>query len=90
MNWWSQTEGLVGLLSVYGMTGDPAYFRRFEQTAAFVFRKFVDHEYGEWYGYLDALGRVTRTMKVTPWKCPYHNGRACLEIMRRMEALAAR
>jgi mannobiose 2-epimerase len=88
MNWWSQTEGLVGLLAVYQMTGKPAYFARFEKTAKFVFDKFVDHEYGEWWSYLDARGRVTRTMKVTPWKCPYHNGRACLEIMRRMEALA--
>lgn len=90
MNWWSQAEGLIGLLAVYATTGDPAYFRRFEQTARFVFARFADPEYGEWYGYLDAAGRVTRTMKVTPWKCPYHNGRACLEIMRRMEALAAR
>ncbi|MEK7476251.1 MAG: AGE family epimerase/isomerase [Candidatus Coatesbacteria bacterium] len=89
MNWWSQAEGLVALLALYATTRDARYFRAFERTAGLVLGRLADREYGEWYGYLDERGRPTRTMKITPWKCPYHNGRACLEIMRRTEALAA-
>jgi mannose/cellobiose epimerase-like protein (N-acyl-D-glucosamine 2-epimerase family) len=88
MNWWGQTEGIVALLDLYATTRDPRYFDLFERTSEFVFDRFVDREFGEWWGYLDEAGKVTKTEKVSPWKCPYHNGRMCLEIMRRMEALA--
>jgi len=42
--------------------------------------------YGEWYGHLNDKGELNKTSKnsadlVGPWKCPYHNGRMCLEML---------
>lgn len=39
---------------------------------------------GEWFWCLDDNAAPTdRRPIVEPWKCPYHNGRMCLELMRR-------
>ena len=38
----------------------------------------------EWFWCLDENGvPATRQPIVEPWKCPYHNGRMCLELIRR-------
>jgi len=89
-NWWAQAEGLVGLLEVYRMTGDPAYFAKFEATAEFVLRDLADAQYGEWYPGVKADGALVGTEKASFWKCPYHNSRACLEVIRRLDAFLAR
>ncbi|MEK7476250.1 MAG: AGE family epimerase/isomerase [Candidatus Coatesbacteria bacterium] len=89
-NWWAQAEGLVGLLEVYKRTNDPAYFDAFERTAEFVFRDLVDPEYGEWYEGFKADGTLLNTNKASFWKCPYHNARACLEVIKRLDVLIAR
>ena len=53
----------------------------------------IDHEHGEWFAELERdgtprvgppLGDAEGEVKIGPWKCPYHNGRACLEVMRRI------
>jgi mannobiose 2-epimerase len=37
---------------------------------------------GEWYWSIDAEGRPnTRDDRAGFWKCPYHNGRMCMEII---------
>ena len=38
----------------------------------------------EWYEVLDAEGRPYNKPMVQPWKCPYHNGRMCMEIIKRI------
>ena len=45
-------------------------------------RNLIDRENGEWYWSLRADGSVNRNEdKAGFWKCPYHNGRMCMEIM---------
>ncbi len=89
-SWWEQAEGLVGLLEVYRMTGDSAYFAAFEKTAEFVLHDLADGEYGEWYPGFKADGTLAGTDKASFWKCPYHNTRACLEVIKRLDILIAR
>src|SRR5699024_6583963 len=39
---------------------------------------------GEWFWSVDASGvPASRQPIVEPWKCPYHNGRMCMELIRR-------
>ena len=45
----------------------------------------VDHQHGEWFWCIRPDGTPDPSQpKVSPWKCPYHNGRCCLEIIRRV------
>ncbi|MCI8564004.1 MAG: N-acylglucosamine 2-epimerase, partial [Lachnospiraceae bacterium] len=38
----------------------------------------------EWYWAVDADGKPLEKPIVEPWKCPYHNGRMCMEVVRRL------
>lgn len=37
----------------------------------------------EWFWQTDKYGTPTHKPIVEPWKCPYRNGRMCMELMRR-------
>ena len=37
----------------------------------------------EWFWSVDAQGNPHHKPIVEPWKCPYHNGRMCMELIRR-------
>ena len=39
----------------------------------------------EWYEVLDAEGTPYNKPMVQPWKCPYHNGRMCMEVIKRLQ-----
>ena len=42
---------------------------------------------GEWFWYVEKDGTPAMEEPVVePWKCPYHNGRMCMEIIRRQSA----
>ena len=50
----------------------------------FIKSRLIDRENGEWYWSIRADDTVNRTDdKAGFWKCPYHNGRMCLEVMER-------
>lgn len=50
----------------------------------FIKTKLTDHREGsEWFWELDAKGEpFSGRPIVEPWKCPYHNGRMCMELIR--------
>lgn len=84
-DWWPQAEAIVGFVSAYQESGDPAFAAAAARVWAFIRRRIVDPERGEWrWGVTrDGLPRDGED-KVGPWKCPYHNTRACLEVMARV------
>ena len=46
---------------------------------------FVDPRAGsEWFNSVEPNGRPVPKPIVEPWKCPYHNGRMCMELMARL------
>ncbi len=83
--WWMQAEGIVGFTNGWQKYGD----RRYADIAAALWEnvkaEFIDRrEGGEWYSQILEDGRPDPAKPtVDPWKCPYHNGRMCLEIMKR-------
>ncbi|WP_343532764.1 AGE family epimerase/isomerase [Pedobacter sp.] len=84
-HWWVQAEALVGLYNAYQLTGKKGYMERFDHCWAFVKKSLIDHQHGEWFWGVDRNNApMPGQYKVGLWKCPYHNGRACLELIRRM------
>lgn len=84
--WWVQAEAIVGFINAYQETGNAAYLDAAVRTWEFVRRNILDLEHGEWHRRVTRDGQLRPNHdKVGPWKCPYHNARACLEVMRRVD-----
>lgn len=84
--WWVQAETMVGLANLWQKTGDPAIQNQMHKTWRFIMAHMADpRPGGEWYWSLTPEGAPCRKPIVEPWKCPYHNGRMCLELMARLD-----
>lgn len=83
-DWWVQAEAIIGIANDYQKTGhrdehlDKLYELLDYLKAAIILPS------GEWVWttYEDGSHDMTREL-AGPWKCPYHNGRMCMEIMTR-------
>jgi cellobiose epimerase len=82
--WWPQTEAMVGFFNAYQLTGKVNYLEKSEKVWEFIKKHLIDYEYGEWCGSISADYKILSCDKITFWKCPYHNGRACMEIWKRL------
>lgn len=90
-HWWPQAEAVVGFLNAYSLSGREDYAAAAQKAWSFIESKVVDPRHGEWFAVLDRSGtplpdypEVGDSCKIGPWKCPYHNARVCLELMRRI------
>lgn len=83
--WWGQAEAMVGFCNCYEKTGEEKYKDITEQLWDYIKNYIIDKREGsEWFWDLDKDNNpVSRKPIVEPWKCPYHNGRMCMEIIRR-------
>lgn len=83
-HWWPQAEAVVGFLNAYQLSGEDIFARRALDSWAFIKKYMVDHREGEWFLKVNREGvPYPGDEKAGFWKCPYHNGRACLEIIKR-------
>lgn len=83
-HWWVQAETVVGYLNLYQHFGDESALDRAVACWNFIRNNLVDRVNGEWFWSIKADGTVNRTDdKAGFWKCPYHNGRMCMEIIER-------
>jgi mannobiose 2-epimerase len=85
-SWWVQAEAMVGFYNAYQISRE----ERFEQAAQgswkFIRDHMVDRVHGDWIKKLHRDGSVDEgNYKVGPWECPYHNSRACLEMIDRLK-----
>lgn len=86
--WWVQAETVVGFLNGYQM--DPAHTEYLEAAKnewEYIKEHVLDKRNGmEWYWEVDINGEPTSKKPIVePWKCPYHNGRMCFEVIKRAE-----
>lgn len=88
--WWVQAESVVGFLNGYQRDRSHAeYLEAALRQWEFIKEYVIDKREGsEWFWEVDKNGKPYPDRPIVePWKCPYHNGRMCMEIMRRAEEL---
>jgi cellobiose epimerase len=83
-HWWVQAEAIIGFYNAWQISGDEKYLQLSIKNWAFVKDKILDTMNGEWFWGINENGQVMPGEdKAGIWKCPYHNSRACLEIIKR-------
>ena len=83
--WWVQVEAMIGYLNAYERTHDKSLLNIVDKLMTYTMENMVDsREGGEWYWSIESDGKPTERSVIEPWKTPYHNGRFCLEFMKRI------
>ncbi len=83
-HWWVQAETVIGYLNMYQHTNEEEYLSKALKCWEFIKNNLIDYDNGEWYWSISDNGDVNRKDdKAGFWKCPYHNGRMCMEIIER-------
>lgn len=85
--WWVECESVIGFINGYNKDNS----RKDYLSAACNIWQFIEHHFAdgrpgsEWFWGVDSEGKpMTDKDFVSPWKCPYHNGRMYFEILKRL------
>lgn len=81
---WPQAEALIGFLNAFQLTGDEKYLQQLMGVWDFIKNNIKDHQNGEWFWGVHSDYSVMQKEKAGFWKCPYHNSRACMEVLNRI------
>jgi mannobiose 2-epimerase len=83
-HWWPQAEAMVGFFNAWELTGHEKYLELSIGCWQFVKKYLKDEQNGEWFWGTMQDYTTIKKGKAGFWKCPYHNGRACMEIIQRI------
>lgn len=88
-HWWVQAESVVGFYNQFQLSGEETWRERSILSWAFI-HKYIIAPNGEWYWSAVPVGTNDFRPNTTDdragfWKCPYHNGRMCMEIIERVK-----
>lgn len=86
-HWWVQAETVVGCFNLWEHFNDPSGLENALMCWEFIKNNLIDRENGEWFWSLRGDDTTNRNDdKAGFWKCPYHNGRMCMEIIERISS----
>ncbi len=87
-HWWVQAEAMVGFFNAYELTGERKFYKAMMSVWGYIKEKLIDNENGEWFYKRFGNGKLDEgEFKISEWKGPYHNSRACLEIAGRLNRI---
>jgi mannobiose 2-epimerase len=84
-HWWQQAEAMVGWMNAWQLNGQLENLETVFGNWNFIKTHILDFEKGEWFwGVNDDYSKMILEDKAGFWKCPYHNTRMCIEMLRRL------
>lgn len=85
--WWVQAENVVGMINAYQRQNEQKFYDAAVSQWEFIKDYVIDKREGsEWFWEVDPEGKPYPDRPIVePWKCPYHNGRMCFEVIKRLE-----
>jgi len=84
-HWWPQAEAIVGFYNAFQLSDDEKFLQKTMNSWNFTKKYIVDSKNGEWFWRVNKAGIPNvNDEKAGFWKCPYHNSRACLEMIERL------
>jgi len=89
-HWWAQAEAVIGFYNAWQISSEQHFREAAWRVWEFIEEKVVDKIHGEWHAKLKPDGTPWTAKEdrdacmAGPWKCPYHNGRVCMEMMARL------
>ena len=84
-DWWPQAESMIGYFNAFEITKNETYGFKTLEAWSFIKENLIDRKNGEWHWSVSDDGKVDAVNdKAGFWKCPYHNSRMCLELMKRI------
>jgi mannobiose 2-epimerase len=81
---WAQAEAMVGFFNAWQNTGVGRFLNRSLASWNFIQQHILDKKNGQWFWGIHADNTVMNEDKVGIWKWPYHNSRACIELIKRI------
>ena len=84
-SWWVMAEAMVGFMNAYQLTHEKSFLDKSIASWAFIKKHLLDLKNGEWFSGVTIDHKVLGQDKISMWKAPYHNSRACLEMLERLE-----
>ena len=86
-HWWPQAEAMVGFFNAWQITNEQIFLQRSIKSWQFIRDQIQHKKYGEWVWGINEDNTVMNEDKVGIWKCPYHNSRACIELIKRIKKI---
>jgi cellobiose epimerase len=82
--WWNQAEAMNGFYNSWEISGNEDFKLAYLKEWDWILQYQADRENGDWFWAVDAAGVPDAAQpKGGNWKTCYHNGRFCMELLRR-------
>ncbi len=84
--WWVQAESVVGFLNGWQKENEQKYYDAAREIWNYIKENIIQDDLGgEWCWLISQEGKIYEEKPlVDEWKCPYHNGRMCIEAAKRL------
>ena len=86
--WWVHIEAAICMIKGYRLTGNEKALEWFLRLDDWLWNRFRDSEYPEWYGYLNRRGEVLLPLKGGKWKGCFHVPRGLYQISTILQEIA--
>jgi mannobiose 2-epimerase len=84
-HWWTQAEGIIGFINAWEISRNDKFLKAAYRIWGFI-KWHMQHPSGEWWWMVNEYYEPDRSLDLAgEWKCPYHNIRCCIEVIKRVE-----